>query len=142
MRHLVAVLCAVAAFAALQPALANEQYLGTVIVQDAGTGANAVHNLVPADGGAFLIAPRAKLSIQPSANAYVCVDSKSGTTPTCDATRGPRVDANTLFPTSCSSSSAVTMADGGAFTSCLVSCVPVSGAAVNCGVWQRIGDEY
>lgn len=140
MRPLLVTLATFIAVASLTPALANEAYLGTIYVTDAGSGTTAVHNLTAADGGAFLIASRSKLSIQPSANAFVCIDSKPAGVPTCDSTRGTRIDANTLFPTSCSSASSVALPDGGV-TSCLVSCVPVSGASVTCPVWSRIGDE-
>jgi hypothetical protein len=96
--------------------------------------------------------------VQPSANAYVCIDaldkqdaglllSDAGLDqwvqyrrPSCTSANGVRIDANTLFPTSCGSAVAVAMPDGGQ-TSCTVACVPVSGASAACSVWSRRGNE-
>lgn len=139
MRHTLAVVSAVAAVVLLmRPAMAAEKYLGTVFVTDAG----AVHNLFPTDGGAFYIAPNSLITVQPSANAYVCVDElTSAKAPTCSSTLGVLVSSGTAFPSSCASGTGVLMADGGYVTSCIVSCIPSSGASVNCPVWQRKGNE-
>lgn len=140
MRHALAVLVGFAvALGLATPAAAGESYLGTIIVTDAGV----VSNWFPTDGGAFYIAPQSLITIQPNANAYVCVDALTSTkAPTCSATIGVRIDANVAFPTSCQSSTgAVLMADGGTVSGCTVAVLPVTGATVNATVWQRRGNE-
>lgn len=147
----------VVALAYVGSAEAGESYLGLVYNADAGTGVSVPSNLTTATP--FVVAPRSKLSIQPSANAYVCVDSLDKLdaglllsdgglnqwvqyrVPTCTSTTGVRVDSNVLFPTSCGASKNPIMPDGGGVGSCTVACVPVSGSTVSCPVWQRIGDE-
>lgn len=140
LKHALAVLvgfCA-ALLLTVPQAHAAERYLGTIVVTDGGT----VHNLFPLDGGAFFINPNELITIQPNANAYVCVGELTSTkAPTCSATLGVRVDANVAFPSSCPSGTAVLMADGGFVNSCVVACLPVSGATVNCPVWSRKGNE-
>jgi hypothetical protein len=139
------------------PAEAGESYLGQVFNADAGTGVSVVSNLTTATP--FVVAPRSKVTVQPSANAFVCVDSLAKLdagvllsdggvnfwaqyrVPTCTSTTGVRIDSNVAFPTSCSSSPNPLMPDGGGVNSCTISCVPVSGSTVTCTVWQRIGDE-
>lgn len=135
---------------------ANEAFLGNVIVTDAGTGLTAVNNLTTATP--FRIDPLTLVTVQPNVAAYVCVDqilnidagsllSDGGAgpwsqyrIPVCNlpdgGAAGMRVEANTAFPSSCQSAAALAMPDGG-FTSCAVSCVPVSGVSVTCPVWKR-----
>lgn len=140
MKHVLAVVVCFAALMLLvvRPAQAAEKYVGTIVVTDAG----AVHNLLPLDGGAFAIAPNSLVTIQPSANAYVCVDELTSTkAPTCSSSLGVLVSSGTAFPSSCASGTGVLMADGGYVTSCIVTCIPASGASVNCPVWVRKGNE-
>ena len=140
MRHALQVLVAafVAALMLIPSAEAAESYLGTVYSYDGG----AVHNLFPTDGGAFFIPSKALVTIQPNANAYVCVDElTTAKAPTCSSVLGVKVSADTAFPSSCKSAQPVVMADGGTVTGCVVTCAPVSGSSVNCTVWQRTGNE-
>lgn len=140
MRHALSIVLGIAAALMLiRPAQAGEKYLGTIVVTDAG----AVHNLFPTDGGAFYIAPNSLITVQPSANAYVCVDElTSAKAPTCSTTLGVLVASGTAFPSSCASATSVQVADGGFVQSCTVTCVPASGASVSCPVWSRTGKEF
>jgi hypothetical protein len=139
LRRILALCLAVfAASALVGPARAAEKYVGTIVVTDAG----AVHNLFPTDGGAFYIAPNSLITVQPSVNAYICVDELTAAkAPTCSTTVGVLVPSGTAFPSSCASATAVQVADGGFVQSCTVTCLPASGASVNCPVWVRKGNE-
>ena len=119
---------------------AAEDYLGTIFTTDAGF----THNLFPTDGGAFAITPTALVTIQPTAAAYVCVDTISQPThaPACTAANSVQVAANAAFPSSCKTAQNVLMADGGMVTGCIIQCGPVSGTSVNCAVFQRKGNEF
>lgn len=157
MRKLILGGAVVVALAYVLPAEAGESYLGQIYNADAGSGTTVVSNLTTLTP--FVIAPRSKVTVQPNANAYVCVDnltkldagvllSDGGLNywqqlkvPTCTSTTGVRVDSNVAFPTSCSSTPNPVMPDAGGVGSCTVSCVPVSGSTVTCTVWNRIGDE-
>jgi hypothetical protein len=128
-------------------ARAEETYVGSIIVTDGGSGANAVHNLLPSDGGAFYLAPNSLLTVQPNAAACVCVDqlavSGAFRMPTCACTgagKGVKLAADTAFPTSCAPGTNVMMPDGGQ-RACTVACVPASGASVTCDVYYRRGND-
>lgn len=140
MRHALAVLVGFAvALGLATPAAAGESYLGTITVADGGVNSN----WTLLDGGAFYIAPQTLVTIQPSANAYVCVDALSSTrAPNCSATIGVRIDANVAFPTSCQSTTGqVLMPDAGLVQGCTIAVQPVTGASVTATVWQRRGNE-
>lgn len=144
MRNLFASLVIAGAVLALSyasPAEGAESYLGTLYVTDAGF----VHNQWPTDGGQFAIAPSSLLTIQPSANAYVCVDQKAAGTnsPSCTSSNGVLVSSGTAFPTSCAPPTNYQLPDAGLVSGvCLAMCAPASGTSVNCVVWQRKGNEF
>lgn len=139
------------------PAWAAESYLGTVTNIDAGTGTSTPSNLTTVTP--FTIQPLALLTVQPDVAAYICVEAlgardaggvnpgdggsewRQYTPPTCSSTIGIYWDANKAFPTSCGNARPVAMPDGG-ITSCVVTCVPVSGTSVNCKVASRRGNEF
>ena len=141
-------------------ALGNEQYLGTLTVIGADSGVNAMFNLRQPDAG-FRIPYLAKLSMQPSGGAYICVDShvNNAGVVTCSTATGVLVSAGTLFPTSCSTGRPVISAtqdlqadggysvDGGGtmttvyLQSCSVAALALDGGTVVIPVWSRIGDE-
>lgn len=135
---------------------AFELPLGVVSNTDAGTGINAPSNLttrVP-----FRIDALVPITVQPDVAAYICVETVTGydaglllsdggvdrwtqfKVPACrlgdGGAFGVRVEAWTAFPSSCGESRGLLMTDGG-FASCVVGCVPVSGASVNCSVSRR-----
>lgn len=141
MRHALAVLVGFAvALGLATPAAAGESFLGQITVADAGVNSN--WTLV--DGGAFYVAPQSLITVQPNANAYVCIDTLTATrAPTCTAITGVRVDANVAFPTSCQSTTGqVLMPDAGLVQGCTIAILPVTGATVSASVWQRRGNEY
>lgn len=142
-------------------ALAYELPLGIIVVTDAGAtsanqGLNSTSNLTTATP--FRIDALVPITVQPSVAAYVCVEtvanydagillSDGGTAswtqykaPSCrqadGGSFGVRVEANVAFPSSCGESRLLAMPDGG-FSSCVVSCVPVSGTSVSCPVSRR-----
>lgn len=158
MRHFLPLIAFSLAVAALvlvpQEAAAGESYLGTVVNTDAGTGVSNLTTAAP-----FIAAPGNLLTVQPSANAYVCINATTTLdaglllpdgglnqwvqyrVPTCTSAIGVRIDANVAFPTSCGGGAQVALTDGGTGTRCVVSCLPVSGASVSCPTWLRLGDE-
>lgn len=144
-------------FVPAQLARAFELPLGVVINIDAGAGLNPPSNLTTITP--FRIDALVPITVQPTAAAYVCVETvanwDAGTllsdggccsswtqykTPSCrqldGGSFGVRVEANVAFPSSCGESRVLAMADGG-FSSCVVSCVPVSGSSVSCYVSRR-----
>lgn len=151
-----AALLAVPVVLVARVAQAAEKHLGTIVNIDAGSGLGAVNNLNTVQP--FRINPLVLITIQPDVAAYVCVDqilnidagsilSDGGAgpwsqlrIPVCQlpdgGSKGVRVEANSAFPSSCQSAGALVMPDGG-FTSCAVSCVPITGTSVTCPVWQR-----
>ena len=121
------------------PAGAAESYLGTIVVTDAGV----VHNLLPLDGGAFAIPAMAKITVQPNAAAYLCVEQLTTTkAPTCSAVLGVKVAADVAFPTSCGPAHYSLQADAGSVLGCVVAVMPVSGTSVTATVLSRKGDEF
>jgi hypothetical protein len=137
-------------------ALGAETPLGVIYATDAGSGANAVHNKWPTDGGGFTIRPSSLLSVQCTQPSVVCIDSHVGTASrgvTCSATTGVAIPASQLFPTSCRKSStpvvvAHPLSDGGtnptSYTSCTVAVLPspdAGTATTVCAVFEREGNE-
>lgn len=117
----------------------GEVYIGTITSYDGGVTSNRYLS----DGG-FGIGYPMRVSLQCSADCYICTDRDRAS---CDATRGVKVLAETLFPTSVDNSSnalAPTLPDGG-FTVIgggLISVVPAtSSAAMTCDVFGRSGRE-
>ncbi len=123
----------------VRPAFANEVKLGTIYVTDAGLSSN----LLPMDGGAFAIQGLTLLTVQPDANAYVCVNAVTSTNrPTCSSDLGVTVASGVGFPTSCPPSAKFIMADAGIVSGCVVVVQPVSGASVAAKVFSRLGNEF
>lgn len=148
-----------AAFALAVPALAGEAWLGTISF-DGGSGNWSVmsgDNLETIDGGAFILQEQTKVSVQCSADSYVCMDRR-----TCTAAAGVKVTADTLFLTSTRAARAVsgtTQSDGGCHPgpcialgdggtngttrmSATISATPVTVGATQCKVFSRSGNEF
>ncbi len=135
-----------------RPAEANEVPFGTIVTADGGTAQYATSNLNTATP--FRIPALSRITIQPNAAAYICVDDvrkyDAGSTlsdggvgpwsqyvsPYCSSAVGVKVAADTAFPSSCQSAINLAMPDGG-FSSCTVSAVPVTGTALTTAVWVR-----
>ena len=135
---------------------AFEYSLGIIVVTDAGSGLSAVNNLTTANP--FRINPLTVITVQPSVESWVCVDTRlnidagsvlsdGGVGPWSQYRVSPcrlpdggafgvLVPANVGFPTSCGKADGVVLVDGG-FTSCTVACVPASVASGTCLVSQR-----
>lgn len=127
-------LIAVSVAVTAPPAQAAEVYRGTIVVTDAGTS----HNLLPLDGGSFAIPNYSRITVQPTAAAYVCVEELTDAgAPFCSATKGVKVAQDEKFPSSCQAQHYSLMADGGLVTGCVVTIMPVSGTSVSAPVWTR-----
>lgn len=141
------------AFVVATTASAHDRYLGTITVWDGGYAAN----MSLMDAG-FLIGQGAKLSIQPSKDTCVCVDSHTMTSGvlSCNCTTGVLVPAGAFFQTSCSPTGkkfyiteSVLLSDGGTAAndaglfgpSCSVACVALDAGTSTCTVFERLGTE-
>ena len=132
MRHL---LVAVSLLAL--PSIAGEKYLGAIV---SGAGADTTNDSTATP---FYIPPGAKLTLNCTAAANVCVDTNSTCTLLGSGNPGLPVAASTNFPTNTAVTptpdavkvSSGTAANGGALVRI------VGSAAVTCYVWKRQGGE-
>lgn len=116
------------------PAQAAESYRGTIVVTDGGSS----HNLLPMDGGSFALPNYSRITVQPTAACYVCVEQLTDAgAPICNSAIGVKLAADEKFPSSCKAAHDSLMADGGLVSGCVVIVTSISGAAVSAPVWTR-----
>jgi len=118
-------------------AFAGEKFLG-IIVSGAGADTTNASTAAP-----FTINPGAKITMTCTAAAFICAQPpQSGTGSTActaslaGANPGVPVSANSPFPTSVSTQFTSTIAGNKSATVRIVGT-----AAVNCVVWERVGNE-
>lgn len=151
MRKLVAVLALTAAVVATvawagESGTATSPLLGKLVVSDAGTTTNRCTGWAAyAGGGAFVVPPLAKISVQCDSAAYFLTDVAG-----CDAGNCVKLAADQFFTSTINGSKTLTCyafnSDAGiigvpvTYTGGWVSMAPV-GASATCRVWSRKGDE-